>query len=68
MMGEGRTEARVSEDEPAYGCPVGRDTCTATGVDPIRNYMDYTYDTCMTNFSSGQATRMVAQAQTYRGL
>lgn len=23
---------------------------------------------CMTNFSSGQATRMVAQAQTYRGL
>ena len=25
-------------------------------------------DKCMTSFSSGQATRMVAQVQTYRGL
>ena len=26
------------------GCPTGRDSCPATGVDPIHNYMDYSYE------------------------
>ena len=48
------------------GCPSGKDTCPATGLDPIHNYMDYSTDICYTNFSSGQDTRMNAAVNTYR--
>ncbi|RXW25827.1 hypothetical protein EST38_g43 [Candolleomyces aberdarensis] len=55
------------EASPASGCPVGRDTCSGGGVDPIHNYMDYSYDSCMTEFSAGQTTRLQSQIATYRG-
>nr|WP_276603134.1 M43 family zinc metalloprotease [Nannocystis pusilla] len=55
-----------AEKSAAFGCPVGRNTCPAAGEDPIRNYMDYTDDACMTNFTAGQASRMQAQVSTYR--
>ncbi len=55
-----------AEASPAYGCPVGRDSCGAPGLDPIRNFMDYTDDSCMDELSPGQRTRMALQWQSYR--
>ncbi|KAB2959722.1 MAG: zinc metalloprotease [Thermoanaerobaculia bacterium] len=54
------------EASPAYGCPTGRDTCSSTGLDPIKNFMDYTDDACMNEFSTGQSDRMHALTSQYR--
>lgn len=54
------------EAEPAYGCTV-RDSCpNFTGDDPITNFMDYTDDSCMDHFTSGQIRRLKGQLRTYR--
>jgi hypothetical protein len=55
-----------AEASPAYDCPVGRNTCPSAGADPIRNFMDYTDDSCMNMFTANQGTRMRSQASLYR--
>ncbi|HJS59330.1 MAG TPA: zinc metalloprotease [Vicinamibacteria bacterium] len=54
------------EQSPAYGCPTGRNTCGAAGLDPIENFMDYTDDACMFEFTPGQSVRADGLTLQYR--
>jgi len=66
-----------AERSPAYGCPTGRDSCSRVkgrkpdqypGLDPINNFMDYTDDSCMFEFTGGQVERAFGLSQQYRSL
>jgi hypothetical protein len=60
-----------AERSGASGCPTGRDSCTGTrypGLDPIHNFMDYSIDSCMFEFTAGQAARADSLTLQYRGL
>jgi hypothetical protein len=59
----------AAERVPAFGCPVGRDTCTRErypGLDPVFNFMDYTEDSCMYLFTPAQSSRMDGMFRLYR--
>jgi hypothetical protein len=56
-----------AEAERAKGCQIGRDTCPQlSGLDPVTNYMDYSWDSCMDQFTPGQALRMHSETSKYR--
>jgi hypothetical protein len=57
-----------AEKSPAFGCPAGRDSCAAEGLDPIENFMDYTDNACTYKFTNGQSERMEAMTAQYRGI
>lgn len=69
------TEGDYVSDTPAHasatgGCPTtAPDTCTGgrfKGVDPIRNFMNSVFESCMTQFTKGQNDRMDVMYNAHR--
>ncbi|CAG7853122.1 Extracellular metalloprotease ARB_05317; Flags: Precursor [Serendipita indica DSM 11827] len=49
------------------GCPTSKDSCDGLpGEDSIHNFMDYSTDACLTEFTPGQIARMYTQSNLYR--
>lgn len=56
-----------AEAGPASGCPKTRDSCpNSPGVDPVENFMDYSDDACMNQFTPGQGARIRSHLTAYR--
>lgn len=53
--------------QPSFTCEEGRDSCPADpGPDPVHNFLDYSYDSCMNRFTAGQVERMAGMWLAYR--
>jgi hypothetical protein len=54
------------EAYPQFTCDETADSCSTLGLDPVHNFMDYTEDFCMDEFTPGQAARMSDAWQAFR--
>ena len=52
------------ESSPTYGCPGSKSSCGSS--DPFHNYMDYSDDLCMWEFSNEQINRMRCTLENWR--
>jgi hypothetical protein len=63
-------EDTPAEKSPDFYCTVGRNSCkdgnALLSLDPIYNFMDYSDDLCLIEFTAGQAERMNLQWALYR--
>ncbi len=56
-----------AEAEPSYYCETTRDSCADDpGLDPVRNFMDYSLDSCMNQLTIGQVRRMDSAFEKWR--
>jgi hypothetical protein len=59
---------REAPPTPGAYCPVDRDSCPGNpGIDPVHNHMDYTGDSCRTEFTPGQVAFMRFNTLLFRG-
>lgn len=65
--GDGVTDTEP-ERIPNQGCDPSqqRDTCIGGGLDPVFNFMNYSFDDCLYVFTSGQVDRMLDNIVAYR--
>jgi hypothetical protein len=54
------------ESGPQFGCPTGATSCSPPAAAPIDNYMDYTDDLCMEEFTPEQVNRMRCTIEHWR--
>ncbi|MEO1727081.1 MAG: PKD domain-containing protein [Bacteroidota bacterium] len=57
-----------AEATPFFGnnCNSTRDTCSGGGTDPVRNFMNYSDDVCLEEFTPGQAARAMEQVSLFK--
>lgn len=55
-----------AEADANFECNELADSCASKGLDPVHNYMDYTDDLCMTQFTKGQTKRAQSIFKTMR--
>ncbi len=70
--GEGYTSGDLINDtnpqsDSTNGCPTGKTSCNGQ-LTPIENYMDYSTDACMDNFTPEQVNRIRCSIISYRSL
>jgi len=61
-----RVEDTPASLEPSLACDLEKDTCESEGLDPVRNFMNYSFDPCMNMFTPGQVARMTDNWLAYR--
>lgn len=48
-----------AQREPTSGCPTRKDSCpNQQGFDSVNNFMDYSDDACLSEFTAGQTSRV----------